>query len=151
MHKDLPINTNYSPLKFFSLVFVLSIPFWILGAMFPDVPKSLPIQLPISALMTFCPLIAAAILVYKQQKMQGVQELLKQVFDVQKINNKRWYLPIILLMLVIALLSYGYAAVEGVKLTESETPVVAVLIFFVVYFIGAIGEELGWSGYVIHP
>lgn len=67
-------------IHFFALVFALSIPLWIVGAIGPDTTKILPIKLPISALMTFCPLLAAAILVYKKQKMQGVKQLLRQSF-----------------------------------------------------------------------
>lgn len=136
---------------FFALVFVLSIPFWILAALMPDTTKILPIKLPLSALMTFCPLITAAILVYKKQKMKGVKDLLKLSFDLKKIKDKKWYLPVVLLMPVTALLSFLY-----LKLTAGIVPVQqpsawAVLIFFFMYFIGAIGEELGWSGYIINP
>ena len=142
---------NGSPLKFFLLVFVLSIPFWILGVVAPDFTEILPIKLPISALMTFCPLIAAAILVYKERKFQGVWELLKLSFDFKKIKDKKWYLPIVFLMPVIALLSYGYLKLTGAMPPGPETPVLYVFIFFFVFFIGAVGEEIGWSGYVTDP
>ncbi len=136
-------------LKFFLLVFLLSIPFWILGVIAPDTTKILPIKLPISALMTFCPLIAAAILVYKERKMQGVRELLKLSFDFKKIKDKKWYIPVIFLMPILALLSYGYMKITGAILSEPSLSFLAVFLFFFIYFMGAIGEELGWSGYVI--
>jgi membrane protease YdiL (CAAX protease family) len=113
--------------------------------------KILPIKLPISALMTFCPLIAAAILIYKDRKMQGVKDLLKSAFDFKKIKNKRWYLPIVFLMPLIALLSYWYMKITAVIIPEPSLSFLAVFLFFFVYFIGAIGEEVGWSGYVIEP
>jgi hypothetical protein len=43
-----------------------------------DLTKFLPIKLPISSLMTFCPMLAAIILVYKEGKSGGVKEILKQ-------------------------------------------------------------------------
>jgi uncharacterized protein len=144
-------NTPKTYINFFALVFALSIPFWILGAMAPDTTKILPIKLPISALMTFCPVIAAAILVYKKQKMQGVKQLLKLSFDFKKIKNKKWYIPIILLMPAIALLSFWYMKMKGGIVPEPQPSSLSVFIFFFVYFIGAIGEELGWSGYTINP
>lgn len=140
-----------SALTFFLLVLALSIPFWILGAIAPDFTKIFPIKLPISALMAFCPLLAAVILVYKERKRQGVNELLRLALDVKKIKHKKWYLPIIFLMPVIAVLSYGYTKFTGVVISEPQTPVLSIVIFFIVYFIGAIGEEIGWSGYVIGP
>ncbi len=144
-------HTSKTFIHFFALVFALSFPFWILGALGPDTTKILPIKLPISALMTFCPLIAAAILVYKKQKKRGVKQLLKQSFDFKKIINKKWFMPVVLLMPAIALLSFWYAKFTGGILPQPQPSVFSIFIFFFVYFIGAIGEELGWSGYVIDP
>ena len=138
-------------LSFFLLVFLLSIPFWILATIAPDFTKIFPIKLPISALMTFCPLMAAVILVYRERKSRGVKELLIRAVDFKKINDKRWYLPIVCLMPAIAVLAYWYTKLSGVLVPESQTPVLHILVFFVVYFIGAIGEEIGWSGYAIDP
>ena len=145
------VPENKSPLKFFLLVLLLSIPFLILGAMAGDLTKILPIKLPISALMTFCPLLAATILVYKQREMQGVKELLKLSFDFKKIKDKKWYIPIVFVMPVIAVLSYWYMKVTGGIIPEPQvSPLFAFILFFVL-FIGAIGEEVGWSGYIIDP
>ncbi len=138
-------------LTFFLLVLALSIPFWILGAFAPDFTKIFPIKLPISALMTFCPMIATVILVYKERKIQGVRELLKLSVDFKKIKDKRWYIPIIFLMPIITILSYFFTKLTGLLIPESQTSVLSILIFFGVYFIGAIGEEIGWSGYAVNP
>jgi uncharacterized protein len=140
-----------SIIKFFLLVLMLSIPFWILGFIGPDTTNIFPINLPISALMTFCPLLAAVILIYRERKSQGVTELLKLVIDFKKIRNKKWYIPIVFLMPAIAVLSYGYIKLTGVALPESKMTLLSTIIFFFVYFIGAIGEEVGWSGYAIDP
>jgi len=40
--------------------------------------------------MAFCPLIAALILVYRQDKTTGVTELLKRSFDYRRIRAKIW-------------------------------------------------------------
>jgi uncharacterized protein len=61
-------NVTKACINFFALVLALSIPFWILGFIGPDTTRIIPISLPISALMTFCPMIAAAILMYRKQK-----------------------------------------------------------------------------------
>ncbi len=138
-------------IRFFLLVYLLSVPFWILGALGTDTTKILPIKLPISALMTFCPLVAAVMLVYKKQKMPGVKQLLKLTFDFNKVRDKKWYLPVVFLMPVIALISFWYEQIQGSIVPESQPSPLAVFIFFFVYFIGAIGEEIGWSGYAIDP
>jgi uncharacterized protein len=139
------------PLIFFLLVFALSVPFWVLGAIAPDFTKIFPINLPISALMTFCPLMAAVILVYRERKRQGIKDLLSRAFDFKRIKDKKWCLPVVFLMPVIAVLSYFYTKLTGVIIPETLTSVLSIFLFFGIYFIGAIGEEIGWSGYAIDP
>lgn len=140
-------STHSKFLKFFLWVSALSIPFWILGFIGPDTTKLLPINLPISALMAVCPLIA----VYQNQKMKGVSALLKQAFDYQKIVDKKWYIPIIFLMPIVSLLSYWYLNFTETLLPKPQLSISSTFIFFFVYFIGAIGEEIGWSGCAIDP
>ena len=149
------MDTTYpikrTPQKFFLLVLALSIPFWILAALTRDLTKILPIKLPISALMAICPMLAAIVLVYKERKTQGLKELLQRAFDFKRIKDKKWYLLIVLLMPCIAALSYSYMKMTGEVPSEPKISLLTGFIFFLVYFIGAIGEELGWSGYVIEP
>lgn len=80
-----------SPLSFFALVLVLSLPFWLLGAA-TDL-QFMP-GLPVSALMAFCPMAAALILVHQDSGAAGVTGLLRRSFDFKRITEKRWYLPI---------------------------------------------------------
>jgi len=138
-------------IKFFLLVFALSIPFWILGTTAREFTKSLPVKLPISALMAVCPALAALLLVAKESKLRGVQALLKRVFDGKKVRDKRWFLLIIFLMPVVMLLAYGLMQLAGPPLPEAHTSLLAALLFCFVFFVGAIGEEIGWTGYVLAP
>jgi uncharacterized protein len=74
-----------SPLTFFVLVFALSLPFWLAGTLtsFQLLPA-----LPISALMFVCPVTAAVILVYRENKSAGVKGLLKRAFDLKRVKAK---------------------------------------------------------------
>lgn len=141
-------SRSRSLLKFFLLVFALSIPLWLLGAV--TSLQLLP-SLPVSALAAFCPLIAALILVYQKNKAVGVTELLKRSFDYKRVKSKIWYAPTLLLMPCIMVLSYVVQRLMGVSLPTPQFSVVTTLALFVVFFIAAIGEELGWSGYAIDP
>jgi membrane protease YdiL (CAAX protease family) len=98
--------------------------------------------------MTFCPLIAALILVYGENKTAGVTELLKRSFDYKRIRVKVWYAPIVLLMPGVMVLTYALMRLMGSPLPTPQFPVLAPLVMFLAFFIGALGEELGWSGYV---
>jgi membrane protease YdiL (CAAX protease family) len=139
------ITERRSPLRFFLLVFALSVPLWLIGAV---TPLQLLPGLPVSSLMVFCPLIAASILVYGEDKTTGVTELLKRSFDYRRIRAKVWYVPTVLLMPGIAILAYGLMRLVRLPLPTPQFPGLAVLVMFLVFFIAALGEEVGWSGYV---
>lgn len=144
-------SVKQSPLTFFVLVFVLALPFWLWGALAGDLTKAIPINLPISALGFVCPMIAALILRYREQKSRGVKQLLGRIFDVKRTRQKIWYVPTVLLMPSILVLSYVVMRLIGRSLPDPYLPFLAIPIFFLAFFIGAIGEEIGWSGYVLDP
>jgi membrane protease YdiL (CAAX protease family) len=138
-----------SPLKFFLLVFALSLPFWWAGTLVG--PQLVP-GVPVTALIVvFCPTTAALILVYRESKTAGVRDLLKRSFDYNQIKAKIWYAPILLLMPGVTILSYGWMRWMGLPLAIPQVPVVATLTISLAIFILALGEELGWSGYAIDP
>jgi membrane protease YdiL (CAAX protease family) len=130
------------------LVFALSLPFWVIGAV--TRLQLLP-GLPVSAFMAFCPLIAAVILVHRETKTAGVTELLTRAFDYQRISAKIWYAPIALLMPGMMVLTYGLMRVAGLPLPTPQFSILAAPVMVLAFFLPALGEELGWSGYVIDP
>lgn len=138
-------------LKFFLLVFVISIPFWLIGVLTGHLPKEIPISLPISSLMAFSPLIAALILTHREDKSNGMKNLLKRIFDYNRIKKKIWYIPVFFLMPGIMVLSYGLMVLIKLPLPEPHIVFQMIPVFFLVFFITAIGEEAGWSGYIIEP
>jgi membrane protease YdiL (CAAX protease family) len=130
---------------FFLLVFALSIPFYLLGA----VGGRLPILTaqPTSALMAFMPMISALILVYRARGSEGATNLLKRALDFDRVRSMRWYLAAVCLLPVIAVLQYAALQLIGTALPVPQFAIVATPLFFVMYFAGAIGEEIGWQGY----
>jgi hypothetical protein len=143
-----PPNSQRFPLTFFALVFALSIPIWLIGSVWPL--ELLP-GLPVSSLMVLCPVIAASILVYREDKTGGVIRLLKRSFDGERVKAEVWYLPAVFLWPGIALLAYGVMRLIRMPLPTPQFQGVATAGMFVTFFIAALGEELGWSGYAIDP
>ena len=135
-------------LQFFLLVFGLSVPFWLLGAV--TELQLLP-GLPMSAFALVSPVAAAAILVHRQKGDAGVIRLLKRAFDYERITAKVWYLPILLLMPGVMVLSYGLMRVMGMPLPTPQLSVLAAVLLFFVFLLGGAAEELGWSGYIVEP
>lgn len=131
-------------IAYFVLTFVLAIPFWIAGAL---TNRQLLPALPVSALMFVCPVTAAAIVVYRANGLAGVSALLKRSFDINRVSATIWYLPTILLMPSIMGGSYAVLRLMGVPVPNPQLSAGTTLTLFVVFFIAAIGEELGWSGY----
>ena len=151
MHKDIVDNpsTGRSPLAFFVLMFALSIPLSLAGTL---MERELLPGLPLSALVVpFCPLIAAAVLVYRENKLQGVIDLLKRTFDYKRVTAKVWFIPTVLLMPGVMILEYGLLRLMGSSIPAPQFSLWTSLILFGAFFIAAAGEELGWMGYAIDP
>jgi uncharacterized protein len=133
---------------FFLLTFALAVPFWVFGA--KNEHQLLP-GLPVAALMFACPGSAALILVTREQGAKGARALLVRAFDYKSITPKIWYAPLLLLNPTIFVLSYAVLNVLG---RPAPTPNIQILPAFalcLVFFVAALGEELGWSGYAIDP
>jgi uncharacterized protein len=137
-----------SPLTYFLLVYALTVPFWLIG--FTTRLELLP-GLPVAALMAVCPAAAAVLLVYKENKASGVIALLKRSFDYERVRSKIWYLPILLLSPFVAGLSYVVLRWSGSPIPVPQISVPTAIILFFVFFVAALGEELGWSGYALDP
>lgn len=135
-------------LGYFLLVFGLAVPFWALGA--ATGIELLP-GLPIAALAAFCPALAATILVYQESKSAGVIALLKRAFDIRRMRAPIWYAPTLLLMPVVMALSYVALRLMGIPVPAPHFTVATAVALFLAFFISALGEELGWSGYAVDP
>lgn len=81
--------------------------------------------------------------------MDGINTILGKVFTHRKSKDGIWYLPALLLMPTIYFLSYLIMRWSGMPLPNPQVSLITVPIFFIIYLIAAIGEELGWMGYAI--
>lgn len=152
MRPQAPNNSTSkrSPYLFFILVYALSIPLWALNVIYPI---HLPVDnLPVTDIVaTFTPVIAASILMYREEGLSGVKNLLKRTFDYRRITKKAWYIPIILLMPAIYVLTYGIMRLFGLPVPAVWSPPLLTPLLFVAFFFAAAGEELGYTGYATDP
>ncbi|MFT3943939.1 MAG: CPBP family intramembrane metalloprotease [Ancrocorticia sp.] len=132
------------PGLFLVLVLVLSVPFYFLNLL--DIP--MPQGLPPSALMIAVPTIVALFLTYRERGVAGLNEL----FVPFGTAPNRWLLFSILAVPTLVGAMYAITVLLGWEelgpsaLSLSSIPAVAVL-----YFFGAIPEELGWTMYATKP
>jgi len=141
-------NDERSPIAFFALVYVLTIPFWLLGS--ATGLELLP-KLPIAALAVVCPMLAAAILEYRRAGASAVVALLKRTVDFRRIASPVWFAPILLLMPAIMLASYLGMWAMGWPLPPFELHFAQAVALLLLFFVSGVAEELGWSGYAIDP
>jgi len=140
------------PAAFFSLTFLLSLPFYVLHALAhlrilgkPEIGPAYAV------LFTGTPLVSAAILASRGQGRGGVKQLLRRTFDFKRITVRRWYAPVLFLAPLIFLLSIGGMFLYGAPLPPSMAPLIALPAVFLFFFLLATGEEVGWMGYAFEP
>jgi membrane protease YdiL (CAAX protease family) len=137
-----------SPWRFIALVLVLSAPFWLLGAVMSGPAPLLPITLPISALMTFAPAVAALLLVWRVDGAGGVRALLRRLIDPPFWRRPLWLLVAVGLMPAALLAEWLWLSIAGAALPEPRIALAAAMAFLPMFLVGAVGEELGWQGYL---
>ena len=136
-----------SLVHFLLLLFGLSIPCWVLGAIY-DVqifPGFKLFQLPLAM-----PMVAALILIYKENGKNGVIALLKRTYDFRNIKSKIWFLPILLISPSIGLLNNLILSFSGTSIPSPHFSFAIFLGYCTVFFM-TYGEELGLTGYAIDP
>lgn len=149
--KELPkfADKPKSVLYFFMLVYCLSAPFWLLSLFIDN--DSLPLKIPITDMVAaFTPLIAACILTHKEEGKKGVLRLLKRIFDFKKINSK-WWLAIIILPILIFVLIFLILRINNYLIPSWTVPFYSIPLLLIFFFLGAIGEEVGYTGYAADP
>ena len=147
-----PSSSGDFPAAFFALTFLLSLPFYTLHTLAhlhilgkPEIGPAYAV------LFTGTPLVSAAILAARGRGRRGVKQLFRRIFDFKRITARRWYAPILLLAPLIFLLSIGAMFLAGVPLPPSMVPLIALPAVFLVFFLMATGEEVGWMGYAFEP
>ena len=141
-------NYGSSVFTFFTLVFVFSIPFWLLGAIYPI--EFLP-GLPISALGALTPSVVALILVYKDGHFSEVLQLLQRSFDFRRLKNRNWFLLILLINPAIAVVAYLIIGIIDEPLPRPAPITLAISPIAAFFFVGALVEEIGWTAYATEP
>jgi membrane protease YdiL (CAAX protease family) len=145
-HSSQSDQSSRSPFIFFALLYILTIPFWILGA---ATGIDLLPGLPIAALAVVCPMLAALILTYRQNQMAGVKALFRRVLDFKRVHNAWWVAPALLLTPLMAALAFIVQRVTGTGIPDPQLKLVPTLMLFLMFFVGAVAEELGWTGYAL--
>ena len=131
---------------FFVLTFVLSVPPYILAALVPQDMVMLT-----GLIIALAPMATALILTYRESRLDGVRTQFKRSFDHKRITSKIWYAPIFFLMPFLFFLALGTTVLAGESLPATLFPVAAAPVVFLLFFVFALFEEIGWMGVVFDP
>ncbi len=142
------LPSKRSPLAFYGLVLMMAIPIWALSR-FAGVIGSL--KVPVTDLMlAFTPLTAALILVFHAAGTDGLISFLKRVFDYRTLARNKWLFPALLLAPLIYALVYVAVHLAG-HVGEPAANLSSLPVLAAIMFVLAIGEEAGWTGYLLDP
>ena len=133
--------------NFILLLFTLSVPFWVFGAIY-DVQIFPGFKL--YQLSLAMPMAAALILIYRENGKTGVIILLKRTYDFRNIKPKIWWLPILLIYPSIGFIDYWILRLSGTSIPSPQFSLGILLGYSTVFFM-TYGEELGLTGYSIDP
>lgn len=136
------------PMTFIALTLVLACPFWVLGTMV-TAPADVPLDLPWTALVFVTPVAAALLLVRGESGRNGVRELLTGAFDPQRIGPAAWYVPTLLLMPAVVVLSGALMTLLAVEPEGTYSSFLALPALFLVFFVAALCEEVGWTARIL--
>jgi len=145
-------STYDSRLTFFTLTFLLSLPFYTLSALaYLSIIGNPDTGYIYIALFTITPIASASILTFRRQGNRGLKELLWKIFDFNRITRKRWYIAIFLLSPFIFLLSSMWVVLSDAMVPPTLAPLAALPAVILFFFLLAAGEEVGWMGYAYEP
>ncbi len=135
--------------RFFGLVLGLSLPFYLLGLTGAPLPG--PLSLPITVVMIIVPMGVALTLTYLEYGPTAAWALMARAFDVRRVIAMRgglvWLCVAILFMPLVTVAEFIVLRLTGTAVPLPHLAAAEALLFFALYFIGAIPEELGWQAY----
>ena len=132
--------------SFFGLVLLLSLPFYAVGVAHMALPFAS--ALPLSALMAIVPLITALALITHKRGALSAGILFTSAFRFRSIPSVGWAVMATAFMPATFTLTAGIIWLSGTALPSLNLlPLSAIIPAFALFFVGAVGEELGWQGY----
>jgi membrane protease YdiL (CAAX protease family) len=135
---------------FFLLTFGISWLLWLPSVLRSNGFENLPTIVGLlSMFAVFGPMIAAFILVGRESGRKGLAQLLRRAFETG--FRKRWWLPTLLLLPAVGILTAGILALLDQEIPDWTAPTLlsALITVVIILFVGGGLEEFGWRGYAL--
>lgn len=146
-------ENSYKPVKYFTIIFIITWMFWFLSAYFSCFEKLKTIMLITVFLGLLTPFLTALFLIFSSNNQQLKNDFIDKLINIKLIKLKT--IPAILLIppltvvlsITISLL-FGFSS-DQFNLSKSFSFQIAAIPTLLVLFLAASLEELGWRGYAI--
>ena len=143
-------ETDGRPFFFFAWVLALSVPFYVWGVLAPV--RGLPFGLPATAAMVVVPALLATIMTAPRRGTATGRALWRRVLDTDRIEDTRCLAAAVLIMPLTSFAAYVSMALLGLPLPDAlHVPLEQIPLMIMVYVIGAVFEEIGWTAYATEP
>jgi membrane protease YdiL (CAAX protease family) len=129
---------------FFGLVLLLSVPFWVMGAVSD---ATVTAALSVASLMIVAPFLAAVLFTWRGGGGRSVRALLARAVDPRFTRGARWFLPVLLLMPAAVLVEVGLLRFSGHEVPAFEVTPLVLVADLALFWVAATLEEVGWTGY----
>ena len=133
------------PWRYFFLVFLLSVPFYLLGTAGTRLTGLT--LLPASALMAIVPTMAALMLIFHRRGAGGLSKWYREMLRSNRNSRPVWYLAAFLFIPVVSILEFAVLRLSGSAVPVPQIAFGEALFLFAAFFVGAVSEEVGWQGY----
>lgn len=132
--------------RYFLMVLLLSVPFWVLGGI--TAYEALP-GIPASAVMVIVPAVVAVGLIVRNDGVEEALHWIKTTLSPSVVHRPQWVLLSLLLPPATLALAYGLMRLDKVPFPASDPGVVDFALLVGFFFVPALLEELGWTGFAL--
>ncbi|MBA8924683.1 hypothetical protein BC739_001880 [Kutzneria viridogrisea] len=142
MSADHPLEAvvRQAPLAFILLTAALTVPVVLLGG----APLPIGVNVPVASLAAFVPATVALLLLGREHSPVGA--FLLRCVDPRVVRPRRWLLVALLLPVLLLAVSWVFSPPAPTPALSPVLPLLAVL-----FFASAVGEETGYTGYLLAP
>jgi len=106
--------------------------------------------LPVGAFAVVCPAAAAFMVARSRGGWAGGRALVGRAIDAGRIGAV-WWFPILLIAPAVSVVAFLALRLSGSALPDPQASITGTLALSAVFLVGAVGEELGWSGFALDP
>lgn len=132
--------------SYLNRVLIWSFPFYFLNIF---IPQTLFFNLPASFLMIIVPFIVAGITIFRENGREGIRSWLASAWDFDKLKKGALLASFLTMPIIFTLVYLQKNGLNGLIhiFSSPNNSLLSMIMTFILFYIGAVIEELGWTTY----